>query len=232
MDKWKKLRWKFFFLFVGIFIFMVVVVRFPGTYRAVPKPILNQRRVPNPCPLWISDQTITPLNNTRHLLVSAFMDQRVKDFDIRIISIFRRDSIHPLRCLFCCAGLLSNTTTQSNIEEHSDNFGFPFVTTDVMCRIPQNCRATHVSLVSQTDGVKVSEQIWLPIRNQKSDWKEERELQFNFTVCISNLFEFNNVLQYAQTLEMYRSALYTTHRIQRVDIVIATPPQSTASKMS
>ncbi|CAB1457558.1 unnamed protein product [Pleuronectes platessa] len=33
----------------------------------------------------------------------------------------------------------------------------------------------------------------------------EEKLQFNFTVCISNLFgDYNNVLQFAQTLEMYR----------------------------
>ncbi|XP_071354851.1 beta-1,4-galactosyltransferase galt-1-like [Trachinotus anak] len=204
MDKWKILRGKFFFLAIVIVIFTVVVVRFPRTYRTIPSPIRNRRRLPNSCPLRVSDQMITPLNNTKHLLVSAFMDQRVKDFDIRIISIFRRDSIQPLHCVFCCAGRLSNTTTQANIEEHSDNFGFPFATTDVMCQIPQNCRATHVSLVTQPDSVKVSEQIWLPIRNQKTNGIEEEKLQFDFTVCIANLFEFNNALQYAQTLEMYR----------------------------
>ncbi|XP_070776832.1 beta-1,4-galactosyltransferase galt-1-like [Enoplosus armatus] len=176
--------------------------KFPGTYRAIPSPIRNLRRVPNSCPLQISDQTITPLNNTKHLLVSAYMDQRVKGFDIRIIGIFRRDSVQPLHCLFCCAGQLSNTTTPANIKEHSDNFGFPFATTDVMCQIPQNCRATHVSLQTQPDSVKVSAQMWLPIRNRKTSGKEEKKI--DFTVCISNLFEFNNALQYAQTLEMYR----------------------------
>ncbi|XP_034530711.1 uncharacterized protein LOC117806116 isoform X2 [Notolabrus celidotus] len=45
---------------------------------------------------------------------------------------------------------------------------------------------------------------WLPIRNQKTAGKEKKKIQFDFTVCISNLFESNNVLQYAQTLEMYR----------------------------
>ncbi|XP_040916793.1 glycosyltransferase family 92 protein F13G3.3-like isoform X1 [Toxotes jaculatrix] len=75
---------------------------------------------------------------------------------------------------------------------------------DVMCQIPQNCNATHVTLLTQPESVKVSEQTWLPIRNKKNNGKEEKRLQFDFTVCISNLFEFNNALQYAQTLEMYR----------------------------
>ncbi|XP_034432941.1 glycosyltransferase family 92 protein F13G3.3-like [Hippoglossus hippoglossus] len=49
------------------------------------------------------DKTITPLKDTKHLLVSAFMDQRVQGFDIRIIGLFRIDSIQPLHCRFCCA---------------------------------------------------------------------------------------------------------------------------------
>ncbi|XP_035530248.1 uncharacterized protein LOC118337373 [Morone saxatilis] len=202
MEKWKNLRQKFFFLSIGIFIFVVVVVLFPGPDDAIPNPIRNLRRSPNSCPLETSDKTITPLKNTKQL-VSAYMDQRVKGFDIRIISIFRRDSIQPLQCLFCCAGQVSNTTTPAKIKEHSDNFGFPFATADVMCQIPQTCRASHLRLLTQLDSVKVSSQIWLPIRNQKTKGKTE-ELQYNFTVCISNLFESNNALQYAQTLEMYR----------------------------
>ncbi|XP_070834680.1 beta-1,4-galactosyltransferase galt-1-like [Chaetodon trifascialis] len=204
MDEWKKLRRKFIFLSIGIFILLVVIVTFPAKYRTIPKPIRNLRQVSKSCPQQITYQTITPLKNTKHLLVSAYMDQRVKDFDVRIISIFRRDSIQPLHCLFCCAGQLSHATTQAKIKELADNFGFPFATTNVMCQIPQNCSATHVSLLTQPDSVKAPAQIWLPIRNQKTSEKEEKKMQFDFTVCISNLFEFNNALQYAQTLEMYR----------------------------
>uniref|UniRef100_UPI0037E73847 beta-1,4-galactosyltransferase galt-1-like n=1 Tax=Semicossyphus pulcher TaxID=241346 RepID=UPI0037E73847 len=206
MDKWKRPGRKCFFLSIGIIISssMVVVLMFSGTYRAVPNPVRSLRRVPNICPVQVSDQTITPLNNTKHLLVSAYMDQRVKNFDVRIISIFRRDSIQSLHCLFCCEGHMSQTLSQATIKEHSDNFGFPFVTTDVLCQIPKNCSATHVSLLTKPDVVKISAPVWLPIRNQKSGGKEESKMQFDFTVCISNLFEFNNALQYAQTLEMYR----------------------------
>ncbi|XP_037602559.1 glycosyltransferase family 92 protein F13G3.3-like, partial [Sebastes umbrosus] len=99
----------------------------------------------------------------------------------------------------------SNKTPPTTILQHSDNFGFPFVTTDVMCQIPQNCTATHVSLLTQPGRENVFNQTWLPIRNQKTKGKEEKKFQFNFTVCVSNLFgDYNNVLQFAQTLEMYR----------------------------
>ncbi|XP_074517623.1 uncharacterized protein LOC141783922 isoform X2 [Sebastes fasciatus] len=203
MDKAKDFKGKFFLLFIVTSIFILcITVRIPRmTYSATPKP----RDALKNCPFRISEQTITPLKNTKHLLVSAYMDQRVKGFDIRIIGIFRRDSIQPLYCLFCCAGDLSSTTPPTTILQHSDNFGFPFVTTDVMCQIPQNCTATHVILLTQPGRENVFNQTWLPIRNQKTKGKEEKKFQFDFTVCVSNLFgDYNNVLQFAQTLEMYR----------------------------
>nr|XP_046269097.1 uncharacterized protein LOC124072016 [Scatophagus argus] len=191
-----KVKWKIFFLFVIFNIILFYTLSTPRTVRSIPQP----RAPPSPCPFRISNDTITPLDNTKHLLVSAFMDQRVKDFDIRIIGIFRRDSIQPLYCVFCCSGW-SSTATPTTIFQHPDNFGFPFVTTDVVCPIPRNCKATHVSLQTQEYRVNVFNQTWLPIRNQKG--KEEKK--FDFTVCVSNLFgDYNNVLQFAQTLEMYR----------------------------
>ncbi|CAK6966975.1 uncharacterized protein LOC128375272 isoform X1 [Scomber scombrus] len=195
---------KFFLCLIAsivIYIIIITTLRAPGTNKSVPKPW----GPPRICPVHFSEQTITPLNNTKHLLVSAYMDQRVNGLDIRIIGIFRRDSIQPLHCFFCCVDHLSRTRTPATILQHSDNFGFSFVTTDVMCQIPQYCKATHVTLLPQSEKVFAPEQIWLPIRNQKTNGKEKKKLQFNFTVCISNLFgDYNNVLQFAQTLEMYR----------------------------
>nr|XP_040054672.1 uncharacterized protein LOC120832464 [Gasterosteus aculeatus aculeatus] len=201
MGKPKVVRGKLIFLFIALlFYILCITVRTPGTYRMIPLP----HRAPNTCPWQISEQSITPLNNTKHLLVSAYMDQRVNGLDVRIIGIFKRDSIQNLHCVFCCAGKLSNTTP-GTILQHSDNFGFPYVTTDVMCQIPQNCNTKHVNLLTQPGEDRLVDQPWLPIRNKRSNGKEKEKLQFNFTVCISNLFgNYNNVLQFAQTLEMYR----------------------------
>lgn len=211
METPKEFRGRLFLLIITTLIFILcITVRTPIEFRPHPKPRGPLTR----CPHQISEQTITPLTNTKHLLVSAFMDQRVKGFDIRIIGIFRRDSIQPLHCLFCCAGHLSSTTP-TTILQHPDNFGFPFVTTDVMCKIPQNCNPTHVALLTQPDRVRTFNQTWLPIRNKKTNGNEEKKLQFNFTVCVSNLFgDYNNVLQFAQTLEMYRSAQQQHHKPQ------------------
>ncbi|XP_024860616.1 uncharacterized protein LOC108236420 [Kryptolebias marmoratus] len=183
-------------LFITTFILILIfIVSSPRTDRSIPTP----RGPPPVCPSTISDQAITPLKNTKHFLVSAFMDQRWNGFDIRIIGMFRRDSIQPLHCLFCCAGRLGETTP-ATVLVHSDHFGFPFAATDVMCRIPQDCDPTHVTLLTQPNE---SNSTWLPIRNKKTSGIKEKRV--NFTVCISNLFgDYNNVLQYTQALEMYR----------------------------
>lgn len=165
------------------------------TDNPIPKPLRDLHS----CPFRVSKETITPLNGTSHLLVSAYVDQRVSGFDLRIIGIFQRASIRALHCLFCCSGPKS-PTTEGAIFQHSDNFGFPYVTTDVLCAIPEPCSATHVTLLTDPSGWRYSDLTWLPIRNRETAGE-----RFNFTVCISNLFgHYNNVLQFAQSLEMYR----------------------------
>ncbi|XP_008302254.1 uncharacterized protein LOC103374017 [Stegastes partitus] len=196
--------------FKGVVVFLLMATfivffrqRTARTYRSTSQP--NGFLPPAAC-LLVSNTTITPLKNTSHLLVSAYMDQRVKGLDVRIISIFRRDSIQPLQCLFNCGGHCNKTaflTTPTTVLQHSDNFGFPFVTTDAMCSIPKNCHATHVTLLTEPHTERGSNLSWLPIRNKTNG--SEMRFKFNFTVCISNLFgDYNNVLQFAQTLEMYR----------------------------
>lgn len=195
-----KIKEKIFlsFLITSLILIMLFLEKTPRTHDPVPVP----RTEPKKCPLWTSKKTFTPLKGTKHLLVSAYMDQRVKGFDLRIIGIFKRDSIQELYCLFCCRDNVS-ATTQATILPHSDNFGFPYVTTDVMCALPDGCSAKHVSLVTDQDNWRHSEQMWLPVRNLKTE--ETSDKRFNFTVCISAVFGgYNNVLQFSQSLEMYR----------------------------
>ncbi|XP_038129630.1 uncharacterized protein LOC119775647 [Cyprinodon tularosa] len=191
----KPVKGKFLFLLL-----LIVCAILSYLYKISPN--IDQKTVASGlCPSSVSKHSITPLKNTKHLLVSAYMDQRVPGFDVRIIGMFRRDSIQSLHCCLCCSGALVETTP-ANVLQHPDNFGFPFVTTDVMCQIPQNCNSTHVTLLTQPRSENASDYAWLPVRNRKT--KREDQMM-DFTVCISNLFgDYNNVLQFAQTLEMYR----------------------------
>ncbi|XP_043999527.1 uncharacterized protein LOC122846561 [Gambusia affinis] len=186
-------------ILVLLFITISIITLFVSNRSIGFKPKLVVSQV---CEGSVSKQSITPLKNTKHFLVSAYMDQRVQGFDLRLIGMFRRDSIQELHCFFCCAGYTSEITP-AKILQHSDNFGFPFVTTDVLCQIPKTCKAAHVTLLTQTRPENGTEYVWLPIGNKKTDGGEEKRM--DFTVCISTLFGgYNNVLQFAQTLEMYK----------------------------
>lgn len=65
----------------------------------------------------VTDKTITALKHTEHLLVSAFVDRRSPNFDLRIIGIFKRDSVGPLSCMFWCRGqvLASSSASSSTL---------------------------------------------------------------------------------------------------------------------
>uniref|UniRef100_A0A3Q0SM81 Glycosyltransferase family 92 protein n=1 Tax=Amphilophus citrinellus TaxID=61819 RepID=A0A3Q0SM81_AMPCI len=145
-------------------------------------------------------QTITPLSNTKHLLVSAYMDQRLEDLDIHIIGIFRRDSIQPLNCFFCCKDYLGKTTPTYNIQI---TLVFPS-SLQMLCVRFLRPAMLHVTLLTKPENETAFDYTWLPIRNKKTDGQDKEKIQFDFTVCISNLFgDYNNMLQFAQTLEMY-----------------------------
>lgn len=164
--------------------------------------------LPTMCPGQPSEETITRLHGTKHLLVSAYADRRVSGKDIRIIGIFNRYSAQKLHCVFCCQGSMDQSP--ATVLPHSDNFGYPYVTTDVLCQTPAGCKGSHVALVPSRLRATTENLVWLPVRNLKEAEQEEAKLPFNFTVCISVLFgNLNNVLQAAQTLEMYRSAFFT-----------------------
>ena len=155
--------------------------------------------------LHVSNETLTPLTGTRHLLVSAYLERRLEENMVRIISVFKRDSVQDLFCVFCCVDNVS--TSPAQVLMHSDRFGFPFATADILCKIPAYCSIVpYVTLTPHANVNSTLKQPFLPVKNLLSGKKkEEEDYQFNFTVCISNLFgNYNNVLQFTQSLEMYR----------------------------
>lgn len=178
----------------------LLTLRLDNSEETIPKP---RATLPS-TPPGVTNLTITPLKHTKHLLLSAFVDRRLSGFDVRLIGIFKKDSIESLYCIFWCKSQVS-ARNDARILIHSDTFGFPYVTTDVMCPTPKNCEATHVTLVTEGRSAEDDGHTWLPIRNLETRENRGKMLKHNFTVCISTLFgNYNNVLQFAQTLEMYR----------------------------
>ncbi|XP_062400146.1 uncharacterized protein LOC134089718 [Sardina pilchardus] len=158
-----------------------------------PEPTLQSRQCAPPDP-------ITPIPGSKHLMVSAFKDHRLGG-TIRVISIICRQELQPLYCVLCANDddLSRCTTSQANIDVHSDHFGFPFQTSDVFCKSPSSQQATHVSIT--TDQSAIHNLTFLLIQNQEV----KESFRYNFTICISNLFgEYNNALQFVQTMEVYK----------------------------
>ncbi|XP_031425872.1 uncharacterized protein LOC116221033 [Clupea harengus] len=157
----------------------------------------------------LSKDTITPIPGSRHLMVSAFKDHRLGGA-IRVISIICRQELQPLYCVLCANadakadananadGALNQCAfSRAKVDVHSESFGFPFVTSDVLCMSPALQQATHVSITANPNASLT----FLSIQNQEV----KESFKYNFTVCISNLFGvYNNALQFAQTMEVYK----------------------------
>ncbi|XP_057693989.1 uncharacterized protein LOC130916989 [Corythoichthys intestinalis] len=156
------------------------------------------------CPVRVSDDPITRLTGTEHLLVSAYVDGRYTGKDMRVISIVKRYPLPQLHCVFCCRDSLTQVSP-ARVAPHPHLWGYKYVSTYITCQIPVDCRDSHVAVVPSDHRNDTENLTWLPVRNQKQGAKVERKFEFNLTVCISVMYEpFNDVLRTAQVLEMYR----------------------------
>ncbi|XP_072537115.1 uncharacterized protein [Salminus brasiliensis] len=142
--------------------------------------------------------SITHIKHSKHFMTSAFLDHRFNK-TIRVISIIRRDSLQPLFCIY--PNNNSYQVVNAQVEIHRDHFGFPFGASDVLCRGPSTHNAIHVAVSANPNISDIHKIDFVPVQNRV----ETETFQFNFTICISNLFgKYNNVLQFAQTMEMYK----------------------------
>ncbi|XP_026886849.2 uncharacterized protein LOC113590750 [Electrophorus electricus] len=143
--------------------------------------------------------SITAIKHSKHLMVSAFIDHRINKA-IRVISIIKRDSLQPLYCIYCNDDHTCRTA-EAEVQIHSDHFGFPYAASDVLCHGAHTQDAAFVSISTSRNISAIYSEDLLPIKNTVI----RESFKFNFSVCISNLFgSYNNVLQFVQTMEMYK----------------------------
>ncbi|XP_059187331.1 uncharacterized protein LOC131970084 [Centropristis striata] len=140
----------------------------------------------------------TVVNGTKTLLVAAYREHRTGIHEVRVIAVVLLSEIVDYRCVLRCENRLSSCKGYRNV--HSDNFGFPYGTADIMCLLPSDCEwPSHVAL---TAGDHFSEEIldtFLEVKNQKDQYDS---FPLNFTVCFSTMYDYSNVLQLVQSLEM------------------------------
>ncbi|XP_071979620.1 glycosyltransferase family 92 protein F49C12.5-like [Engystomops pustulosus] len=147
----------------------------------------------------ISRDSITPLENNKTFVISAYYDAR-ESRTVRVLTINHGEDVKELYCWFYCQEDDSEyVSVKATIETHSLWFGFRYGPADVLCPEPRSCSSKHISIhwsiSKNTNHVPVFE-----IRN-----RDPQPFSADFTVCISTMFgKQDNILQYIQALEMYR----------------------------
>ncbi|XP_031457899.1 uncharacterized protein LOC116234417 [Phasianus colchicus] len=141
---------------------------------------------------------ITPLKDNRTFIISPYFDDR-EDKVIRVIGIVHHEDVKELYCWFCCQPHGKTYVSKAKIDVHSDRFGFPYGAADIVCLEPENCDPTHVSIHQSPHG-DIGQLSRFEIKNRKAE-----PFSADFTVCISAMFgNYNNVLQFVQSMEMYK----------------------------
>ncbi|XP_027543816.1 uncharacterized protein LOC113969814 isoform X1 [Neopelma chrysocephalum] len=146
----------------------------------------------------IANSTITPLKGNKTFIISPYFDDRESKVT-RVIGIVHHEDVKQLYCWFCCQPKGKIYVSNAKIDVHSDRFGFPYGAADIVCLEPENCDPTHVSIHPFAHG-NIDQLPRFEIKNRKPE-----PFPVDFTVCISAMFgNYNNVLQFIQSLEMYK----------------------------
>ncbi|XP_030064002.1 uncharacterized protein LOC115473303 [Microcaecilia unicolor] len=144
-----------------------------------------------------ANAAITPLKDGRTFIISPYFDTRHNI--LRVLAIIHHKEVKELYCLFCCGSNRNNHSVMAIIDLHSDRFGFPYGTADLLCSIPMNCDAKYVSIHPFPEG-DIEQMPTFKIKN-----REPTALSAEFTVCISTMFgNYNNALQFIHSMEMYK----------------------------
>ncbi|KAM9370836.1 beta-1,4-galactosyltransferase galt-1-like [Phaethornis superciliosus] len=145
-----------------------------------------------------AQNAITALNDNRTFIISPYFDDRESKVT-RVIGIVHHEDVKQLYCWFCCQPSGKIYVSKAKIDVHSDRFDFPYGRADIVCLEPQTCNPTHVSINHSPLG-NIDQLPRFEIKNRKAE-----NFSVDFTVCISAMFgNYNNVLQFIQSMEMYK----------------------------
>ncbi|XP_053090655.1 uncharacterized protein LOC128318506 [Pangasianodon hypophthalmus] len=154
------------------------------------------------CNVPVQNDPIIKVNNLKTYMVGSYIEHRQEVKMIRTIAIVLRNENTEYHCLLCCNG--KHVSVSANYSIHSDHFGFEYGTADITCQVPETCTTpTHVAITSQSpkkDGSSQDTHAFQPVRNQQ----KQEVFPYEFTVCISTMFDYANVLELVQAMEMFK----------------------------
>ncbi|KAM9324230.1 uncharacterized protein PAF06_000243 [Gastrophryne carolinensis] len=189
------------FLALTIFyvIYIVVLIKIALPVGPMASTLFSLAETKLICKQSVSQDSIIKVKNSRTYLIAAYLDLRGSRV-IRILGITNRHELDTLICDFCPP--VTNPTVVAEIQVHSDHFGFPYGTTDLLCQLPEQEIPQYVSVFQRGNFSGT----FLKIQNtEQQDTKDPANFQYDFLVCISGMFgAYNNVLQFIQSMEMYQ----------------------------
>ncbi|XP_051725600.1 uncharacterized protein si:zfos-464b6.2 isoform X10 [Ctenopharyngodon idella] len=152
---------------------------------------------PKACGVQVKDSPVIKVGNLHTYVIGSYMDYRFREKQIKTIAIIRRQEQVKYRCVMCCEG--RNVTSPAEYIIHSDHFGFEYGTATITCHISSPCsKPTHVAITAR----EISESItsFQPVRNRDVP----AVFPFEFTICISVMYDYKNVLNLVESMEMFR----------------------------
>ncbi|TRY89265.1 hypothetical protein DNTS_031838 [Danionella cerebrum] len=149
------------------------------------------------CGLPVKDDTVIKLNNQHTYVIGSYMEHRYIEKEIKTIAIVLRSEEVNYVCVMCCQG--ENVTSQAEYVIHRDHFEFDYGTATISCPIESSClNPTHVALT--TSDLSSTIDSFQPIRNREPP----SVFPVNFTICISTMYDYKDVLNLVESMEMFR----------------------------
>ncbi|XP_040180122.1 beta-1,4-galactosyltransferase galt-1-like [Rana temporaria] len=181
-------------------IYIVVLMKIALPSSTSTFPLLRWTESEEPvCKHNVTRDTIIKVKNSRTYLIAAYLDLQ-SGRTIRILGITNRYEQDVLLCDFCLSG--TNNTTFVEFQIHADHFDFPYGTTDLLCKLPDERIPDYISIYQMDE----PSQTYLKIQNtKKHDHGIPITFRYDFLVCVSTMFgSYNNILQFIQSMEMYQ----------------------------
>ncbi|CAJ1066322.1 uncharacterized protein LOC127363141 [Xyrichtys novacula] len=169
------------------------------------------------------EQRFLRVKGTKTLLVSAYQEHRTGKkgvskeswvpsptdlthwahflllcYQVRVNAVALRSQRASYVCSLCCHGKLYITEGLQRI--HQDHFGFAYGMAHILCDLPLHCKtASYIAVTSAAASAENNVTEFFEVRNQEA---KSGSFPYNFTTCFSTMFNFNNLLQLVQSLEM------------------------------
>ncbi|KAJ7308022.1 hypothetical protein JRQ81_008522 [Phrynocephalus forsythii] len=183
---------------ISPFLLVLFVLCFELYYWTM-QPSTQAKWPTDPCPHKVVNDTITALKYSKTFIISSYQDNREQNLT-RVVAIVDYKNVQDLYCWFCCSRSRRIAIIRAVIDIHTERFGLPFGSADIVCMEPQYCSPKYVSVHSSSKGT-IEELPQFEIKNRVASTSFSAE----FTVCLSVTFgNHSNVLQFIQSMEMYK----------------------------